>query len=258
MTRCPRPAAIAAAALAAVTVSSRAATLSVQSLTLTPGETGTVIVDGAVSEESTYGVTILLELVPQIGAVGTVSFTPAPPVDIGLAGTPWLLEGTFTPFDTDTTGSLTLNGSVIDDGEFVPAPVTYQGLLAAYPVIADANALGTWDVWLSTSVGGSSWEGISTTLEAGTVTVAWPPGIPTASHWGLGILALCVLTMGTLLQLDHRTGVRQSAGSLRTFEASSAAPRSLARADRGVRSDTTAASRTRSRQRTAAAEAGSP
>ena len=115
----------------------RAAELSVTSLAMRPDSTTTVVVSGDIAGESTFGVTILVELVAQGGNTGTLEFTPALPVDIVQLGDPWPGLGTFSPFDTDPggTNSPVLNGS-IDDGGSVPAPVTYSGSLTGFPVIA--------------------------------------------------------------------------------------------------------------------------
>ena len=149
----------------------QAADLSVGSLAMTQDQTATVVVSGSVSGESTYGVNLLLEIVPRGGNNGTVTFTAAPPPDVVQIGDPWPGIGTFTRYDTDLTGSVLLNGSVDDDGTFVPAPVTFSGDLAGFPVISSIDAEGIWDVTLSTSAGNSSWELLTTTLVAGTITV---------------------------------------------------------------------------------------
>ena len=69
---------------------------------------------------------------------------------------------------------------VVDNGEFVPSPVTYDGTLVGFTVVASPNASGTWNVVLSTSVGDSSWEGLPTTLEPATIMVSNAAGIPAA------------------------------------------------------------------------------
>ena len=179
------------------TLRADAATVGVRDLALDPGEVGVIITEGAVDNESTFGVTVLIELVPQPGNRGTVTFTPAPPTDIGLAGDPWPGAGTFSPFDTDLSGSSALNGAVNDNGTFVPAPLTYDGLLAGFPVVASVDASGTWDVVLSTTSGDSSWEGLVTVLQPGIITVVNTSVIPAVSAWGLWITALLILTAGT-------------------------------------------------------------
>ena len=178
-----------------------AAELSVADLKIRPHGQGELIVSGVIDGESTYGVTIMLELVPHSGSVGTVEFTPsvAPPraqrrslsvhrspgkadeirvakpqrsdVDIVQVGDSWPDQGSFTPFDTDATKSVTLNGVVDDNGTFIAAPVAFSGALSVFPVKASADAEGVWDVRLSTSRGYSGWEGVPTTLAAGTLTV---------------------------------------------------------------------------------------
>ena len=146
--------------------------LTVNSISMPPGATGTVTVSGTISGESTFGVNILVELVPQAGTTGTLEFTPEPPVDITQIGDPWPGVGLFDPFDTGSTFSATLNGSVDDNGSLVPASVTFDGALSGFPVVASGDASGVWDVVLATSVGSSDWQGLATKLVAGTVTIA--------------------------------------------------------------------------------------
>jgi hypothetical protein len=177
----------------------RAATLTVLPVSLDPGAVAPVIVTWTTSDESTFGVTILVQLVPRPGNVGTVTFTPAPPSDIGLAGDPWPGVGTFTTFDTDLTGSDLLNGSVDDNGTFLAEPLTYAGLLTGFPITASLNASGTWDVFLSTTAGDSQWEGLATTLTPGTVTVVNSTNVPAVSCWGMCVLVLLTVTAATRL-----------------------------------------------------------
>lgn len=169
-------------------------TLTTSDLTIASGESASVVVVGEILGESTYGVTILVEIAPRTGNTGTVVFTPAPPLDISQLGDPWPDVGTFVPFDTDLTGSPTRNGSVHDNGTFVPAPVTFSGALSAFPVQASADAGGVWDVLLSTAVGNSSWEGVATTLVSGTITVTSTNSVPAASGWGLAAFVLLLLS----------------------------------------------------------------
>lgn len=149
----------------------RAAELAVNSMDMPPDSTVTLGVSGDIASESTFGVVILVELVTRGGNTGTLQFTAEPPVDIVQLGDPWPGVGTFTPFDTGSTGSFLLNGSVDDNGTFIPGPVTFSGDLSGFPVIASVDADGIWDVVLSTSVGDSSWEDLTTTLVAGAITV---------------------------------------------------------------------------------------
>jgi len=151
----------------------RAAELSASNIIMEPGDTADVVVSGAINGESTFGVTIVVELVPRAGAAGTLTFTAAPPVDIVQAGDPWPGTGTFSRFDTDQTGFAVQNGSVDDNGTFTEAPVTFSGALSRFPVVASAAAMGTWDVLLTTGSGDSTWEGstVTTNRVAGTVTV---------------------------------------------------------------------------------------
>lgn len=147
------------------------ASLSVNDLVLTPGDTAELLVSGAINGESTIGVSMLVELVPRPGSVGTVTFTLSPPEDIVQRGDAWPLGGIFSGFDTDAFGfSPTLNASVDDNGTFISSPVSYSGPLTGFPVTASIGAGGVWDVLL---VGDSGWEGVTTALNTGTITV--PP-----------------------------------------------------------------------------------
>lgn len=153
------------------------AELSVGHLDLAHGGSAAVVVSGRIANFDTYGVNILLELIPRAGGTGTVTFTVAPPVDIIQEGDPWPSLGTFTAFDTDSTPSLLLNGSLDDNGTFIPGPTVFEGPLASFPVTASSGAGGIWDVVLSTSSGDSGWEGIATILFDGTITVAPAVGL---------------------------------------------------------------------------------
>ena len=155
---------------ALVTVS-MPASLSVADTVLVPGRSAYVVVQGEIDGDETFGVTLMVEIVSREDNTGTVTFTPAPPVDIFPLDDPWPGDGTFTPFDTDLSGSDTLNGSVDDDGNFEPAPVTFSGRMAAFPVTASLDADGIWDVRISTSVGDSGWEGVATILGQGTIRI---------------------------------------------------------------------------------------
>ena len=150
---------------------SKAAELSIGDYVMSPAGTETIEVSGDIAGEETFGVSVLVEIVPRSGAIGVVSFTPSPPVDIVQIGDPWPGVGTFSTYDADITGSLSMNGIVDDNGTYVPGAVTFSGALAGMPVIASAGADGVWDVLLSTSLGDSAWEGLTTTLIAGTITV---------------------------------------------------------------------------------------
>ncbi|RME37020.1 MAG: hypothetical protein D6788_10395 [Planctomycetota bacterium] len=145
--------------------------LAVNSRLMPPGATAPLVVSGNVDGLDTFGNTILAEIVPRPGNTGTLIFTPSPPIDITQERDPWPGLGSFTPFDTDATGADTLNGSVDDNGSFLPGPLTFDGDLVSFPLVASVDASGTWDVRLSTSAGSSSWEGLATVLIDGTVTV---------------------------------------------------------------------------------------
>ena len=179
----------------------RAAELSVADLKIRPHGQGQVVVSGTIDGESTFGVTVMVEVTARPGSTGTLEFTPVlaqlpaqrksfsvhrrpgrlgevrvaealrPEVDIVQRSDPWPDQGTFSAFDTDHTSAPTLNGAVDDNGTFVAEPVTFSGPLSVFPVRASKNARGVWDVTLATSKGNSSWEGVETRLVAGTITV---------------------------------------------------------------------------------------
>lgn len=188
-----------AVAMAVGGAESRAATLTARDSELQAGEVASIIVDGTIAGEPTFGITVLVEIVARAGNRGTVGFTEAPPTDIAIAGHPWFGAGAVSKFDTDQTGSVSLNGVVYDNGTFLPAPVSFDGILAVMPIVVSADASGTWDVILSTSVGDSAWEGVPTVLQAAVVFVPSMPRIPAVSTWGLWIMALLTVTAGSLL-----------------------------------------------------------
>lgn len=186
----------------------RGAELTVHDLTLSPGMSAVVVVSGRVDQEETPGVNILLEIVPRAGATGIVRFTPSPPVDIEQLGDPWPGVGTFSPYDIDLTSSDSLNGSVDDNGTFVPEVTTFAGNLASYPVQASEDADGEWDVFLSTLIGDSNWEGLPTSLESGTISVTSITDIPTLSEWVLVVMALLLTVAGALVLNRQRASTR--------------------------------------------------
>jgi len=200
----------------------QAAQLSVGSLTMAPGATNSVVVSGAIDGDSTYGVTLFVEILPRSGNAGTVTFTTAPPVDITQLTDPWPGAGTFTVFDTNLTGSGALNGAIDDNGTFIPGPLTFSGDLASFPVRASSDAGGTWDVVLSTSSGDSIWEGVTTVRSAGTITVvpsvsvsvtsfAMPPGATTGLIVSGNIEGQSTYGVTVLVELIPRAG---NAGTL--------------------------------------------
>jgi hypothetical protein len=176
----------------------RGAELTAHDLTMSPATIADVVVSGGVTQEETAGVNILLEIIPRAGATGTVRFTSAPPVDIEQLGDPWPGVGTFSPYDTDLTASDSLNGSVDDNGNYVPEMTTFAGNLASYPVQASEDADGEWDVFLSTFIGDSNWEGLPTSLESGTISVTSISDVPALSEWAAVVMALLLSVAGTL------------------------------------------------------------
>ncbi len=171
-------------------------TLSAGNSTIAGGESGNVVVSGNIAGQETYSVTIQVQIFARAGNSGTVTFTPSPPPDIAQLEDPWPEAGTFEAFDTDITGWLIFNGSVDENGDLIARPLTFSGPLSSFPVQASIDAYGVWDVALSTFVGDSLWGGQATTLTPGTITVTASPAIPTASEWGLLVLAALLLVAG--------------------------------------------------------------
>ena len=153
---------------------------------------------GTIADEQTFGIEVVMELVPRAGAHGSLVFTPAPPVDIFEMDDPWPGRGSFSPFDTDMAPGPRFNGFVGDDGVYLPAPVAFDGNLAAFPFEASGDAGGVWDVVLANSAGTSGWVNVPTTLVAGSVTVLGDP-IPATSSWTLAIMASVLLAGGLIL-----------------------------------------------------------
>lgn len=179
-----------------------AAELSVGNVMVRPNGKGRIVVSGSIDNESTFGVTIMLELVPRPGSVGQVEFTPvltapferrgavsihamtdrpdevrvsrtvASDVDVAEIGDPWPDQGTFSAFDTNRTDTATLNGVISDNGTFIASPVAFQGSLSVHPIRVSPDARGIWDVTLSTSRGSSTWEGITTVLHDATIIIS--------------------------------------------------------------------------------------
>lgn len=144
----------------------------ISDVSMLAGRTSAVLVSGEICEDPTYGVTITLEIVPRPGNVGTVSFTPAPPVDILEAGDPWPGTGTFSPFDTDTSFSIMLNGSVADNGTFMPSVLTYNGPLTLSPVQSSGDAAGVWQVRFANEFEPNEWEqGVPTLQTTGVIRI---------------------------------------------------------------------------------------
>lgn len=155
----------------------QAATISVSSITLAQNNTSQIVVFGSINGEAADGVTILVELIPQIGAVGMVTFSPAASTldeDILEISSPFA-GGSFDGLDTNDTFSLFKNGSTRDSGA-TPQPTIFDGALSMFPIVASVDALGVWDIKLriqspsSASVWNPS-SSIITTLTEGTITV---------------------------------------------------------------------------------------
>lgn len=152
-----------------------AAELRVDDLVIAQGGTGTLTVSGSIGGEVAGGVTILVQLVPAPGAVGSLTFTEAPPVDIVQMQDVWPGTGAFLTFDTDVSLDTAFNGSADDSGLPLDSVTFPLGPLSGFPVIAGAGAEGVWNVILLAE---SRWNDgndpplVLTTLIDGTVTVS--------------------------------------------------------------------------------------
>jgi hypothetical protein len=144
-------------------------------LTIPQGRIAELPVWGEIEEKLAYGLTLVVELVPTESSVGTVEFTAA--ADIVQLGDPWEGEpvtGGFTAFDTGETSSPMINGVTADNGSFLPMTLTYTGPLVGFPLIADADALGTWQIKLVCKQCGletvpSQWDSSPVSLPTGLV-----------------------------------------------------------------------------------------
>lgn len=161
-----------------------AADLAVSGVTLAPGSTASVVVSGAIVAELASSIEVVLQIVPQADAVGTVTFTPAVTAgDVDIAqfplpqADPWAGAGNFIPLDTNMSFSDVLNGATLDNGD-VPVLVTFSGNLFSFPIVASANAVGTWDIRLDNITAlPSGWFGngldpIPGNITNGTITVS--------------------------------------------------------------------------------------
>lgn len=193
-------------ALPASHAGAETATLSVNSITLSAGQRGEVVISGDSGGNPTYGVELLVWIRPRPDSVGTLVFTPAPPIDIRQEEDPWPDAGAFSVFDTN--GPLGfgpyLNGTADADGRWMcNQPVDFSGPLVSFPVIAGPDAEGVWDVWLTTYLGESRWECVdSTTLTNGTITVT--TSVPTVSEWGMVALTVALLGAGAWMIARRR------------------------------------------------------
>ena len=153
-----------------------AASLQAVDMTMPAGRTAEAMVRGSIIGLSTFGLMVILDIVPREGALGTVTFTPTAG-DVVQRGDPWPGAGMFNAFDTDSPGfSATLNGSVDDDGGFLVEPVTFTGPLTGFGIIASNDAVGVWDLMLTTTDKNgehhsSAWTDLDTTLIHGTLRI---------------------------------------------------------------------------------------
>lgn len=148
-------------------------------LSMPPGTTASVVVSGTITGEFAAAVSINVQITPIGSPTGTVTFTPAAistEWDILQLGDPWPGRGASTFFDTAATLSDTTNGFLTDNGNVAdPGPLTFAGQLVGFPVVASADASGSWNVILLVS---SQWEfdGVNlipaTTLFNGTIVVS--------------------------------------------------------------------------------------
>jgi hypothetical protein len=149
--------------------------ISAPDIVIPAGGVGHIVVSGEIGGQETFGVTLMVELLPRSGNEGSMTFTLAPPVDVVQLGNPWPAEGEFLAFDTGSLAfSDTLNGSIDSDTRSLASPLVFSGVLTGFPVVASADAAGVWDARLlpSDSVAeGSGWQEVETILEHGTVRI---------------------------------------------------------------------------------------
>ncbi|MFQ5496062.1 MAG: hypothetical protein ACE5EX_11855, partial [Phycisphaerae bacterium] len=161
----------------------RAVDITVTSMSMVQGTQSTVVVSGTIEGQFASAVELILELQAGPGVTGTLTFTPGggPTSDIALIPpSPWP-SPVFTRQDTNDNFSLLLNGAGIDSVA-TAAATTFSGDLAGFPVVASADAVGTWNVLLTASSTGASsrWIGPGNgnvpgqVLNIGTVTVTAP------------------------------------------------------------------------------------
>lgn len=162
-------------------VFSQTATITAPNLTLVQGQSGNIIISASVNGDLVDGVTLILEIEPTSGAIGTVTFTPAASSleeDIFELNPPFT-GGTVDTLDTNDTLSLLRNGLTHDSG-FLPASTTYNAALASFPIISSADADGLWIIRLVSvafPTPSSQWNpstSVTTTLVEGTITVSPP------------------------------------------------------------------------------------
>lgn len=198
--RCVPPV-IALVAMFASVHSAIAAEIAVREVRLRPSAVGELTVRGSIDGEPTFGWTVMVQLVPRSDVRGSLEFTSVPEttaprratfevrspggqaanivlhqqhaleMDIRQGDDVWPQVGSFTPFDTDRSGSRVQNGAVDDNGTLLKSSVSFDGVLARFPIRAGQGASGTWDVLLYTGAGASGWEDRDTRLVHGTVTV---------------------------------------------------------------------------------------
>lgn len=150
------------------------ACLIVPNVKMLAGRVSAVFVSGEIVDQLTKGVSIVAEISPDLGSMGSITFTPAPPVDITEMDDPWPGMGAFVKLDTDSSFFLERNGSASDNGILIDSLLSYAGTLSRFPIIADSQAMGFWTVRLTIPGGFSFWEGVTTTLFNGTVQIVEP------------------------------------------------------------------------------------
>lgn len=178
-----------------------AAEIAVREVRVQPNAVGELSVTGSIDGEVSFGWTVMIQLVPRSDARGSLEFTSVPEttvrrragfeirssggqaanivlhqrhaleMDIRQGDDVWPEVGSFTPFDTDRSGSRVQNGAVDDNGTLLKSSVSFDGVLARFPIRAGQGTSGTWDVLLYTGAGESGWEDCETRLVHGTVTV---------------------------------------------------------------------------------------
>ncbi|MFQ5494553.1 MAG: hypothetical protein ACE5EX_04150, partial [Phycisphaerae bacterium] len=190
--------------------------ISVTSMSIVQGRESTVVVTGSIDGQSASAVELILELQPGPGVIGTLTFTPgggAASDIVPLLPFPWP-GSVFTTQDTDDNFSLLLNGAGIDSNANA-VTMTFAGDLAGFPIVASADAVGTWNVLLTASGtgAGSRWIGPGNNevpgqvLNTGTITVT-PPACTSNAECDDGndcTIDVCAVT-GLCEQQDEADG----------------------------------------------------
>lgn len=150
------------------------ACLIVTNVKMLAGRESVVFVSGEIVNQTTLGVTVTTEIIPGAESFGVIKYTPAPPVDVQEIENPWGGVGTFNAFDTDQSLSDAQNGSISVNGTLDPVLTSFVGTISRFPIVADADAEGTWNIHLEIIDFVSTWDKIATSLMGGTIQIVEP------------------------------------------------------------------------------------